>query len=47
VVVPAPPLTVTVTVSALVTEMLDEPGVTVTVGAAVFTVTVTEPATVL
>jgi hypothetical protein len=45
--VPAPPLTATVTESGLVTVMLDEPGVTVTVGVAGFTVTFTEPVTVL
>jgi hypothetical protein len=41
--VPAPPLTAIATESGLVTLMLDEPGVTVTVGAAAFTVTITEP----
>jgi hypothetical protein len=44
---PPLPLTVTVTERLLVTVMLEEPGVTVTVGLAVFTVTLTEPVTVL
>jgi hypothetical protein len=38
---------VTVTESGLVTVMLEEPGITVTVGAAGFTVTLTEPVTAL
>jgi hypothetical protein len=45
--VPAPPLTAMATDSGLVTVMLEEPGVTVTAGAAMFTVRLTEPVTVL
>jgi hypothetical protein len=38
---PVPPLTVTVTVNVCAVVMLDEPGVTITVGVVLFTVRLT------